>query len=715
VVPAPPVDLAAGDYGEIYSALQPVLAAGGWDASRQFATGEQTMDMAAAVPEMSLSGEGAMPADAMPAEGAMPADASGTNVQVEGIDEGDIVKTDGRYLYIGSGDKVSVVEAGGQDSRKVATITLSDDVQPGDGDTTLAKTGPVIDLMVADGRLAVMVNEYASRGIDDLRGAVANVSFDATMTKVILYDITDPAGPRFLTALGSSGAYQTSRLRDGVLYTVGTYRLTHPDQIRQDDPATFVPLGLDGSDVVPLPAVDIAVMPGLSDPAYAVVGAIDMAGGRALGRRAVLGGAEVVSMSPDNLYLAASDYSSNLSIPEPMFVEPPVPQDMEDAGVSDGAAASTEAPAIEGSGTTNQAGGSVSGGSDAVDPTSEPAPTGGPAGDGAVSPEDDPASGSEAFAPTDVPAPTGVPAPGDGSGGGGSDIVGDGAQLVNDGPVTQILRIDLNGRDLEIAAQGTLPGALLNQFAIDEFDGHVRVVTTANVTDKGTGWWFSMTNLRVLDLALREVGSVELVRDESVQSVRFIGSIGYVVTFKQVDPLFAVDVSNPQAPQILSALKIPGFSAYLHPWGEDRLIGFGVNADDAGWTSGLKWSVFDISKPDAVAEIAASPIHANDAEALNNHRAVWADPERGLLGVAVSDWETSVSRNRYIVFAVDDAGNVTERASIPLDDSAAPDPYSTIQARAVRVEDNLYICTSAEVAVLNLTTQTQSTTVKLES
>ena len=148
-------------------------------------------------------------------------------------------------------------------------------------------------------------------------------------------------------------------------------------------------------------------------------------------------------------------------------------------------------------------------------------------------------------------------------------------------------------------ASGEVAGFLLNQFSMDEYQGDLRVAATTSPP-----WWWSdeseshVTVLRPTDQVLEEVGAVwGLGEGERIFSVRFMGPDAYVVTFRQTDPLYALDLSDPFDPQVLGQLKIPGFSAYLHPVGEDLLLGVGQDASLEGRVEGLQVSLFDVSDP----------------------------------------------------------------------------------------------------------------------
>jgi len=144
---------------------------------------------------------------------------------------------------------------------------------------------------------------------------------------------------------------------------------------------------------------------------------------------------------------------------------------------------------------------------------------------------------------------------------------------------------------------GEVPGHVLNQYSLSEHEGHLRIATTEMGDDEQP----SSSAVRVLRLdgdGLEEVGAVTgLGLTETIQSVRFMGPVGYVVTFRQTDPLYVIDLADPSAPRAVGELKIPGFSSYLHPVGEGRLVGIGRDADDEGRDRGLLVSLFDVSDP----------------------------------------------------------------------------------------------------------------------
>ncbi|MFS1517484.1 beta-propeller domain-containing protein [Bacillus sp. SCS-151] len=169
---------------------------------------------------------------------------------------------------------------------------------------------------------------------------------------------------------------------------------------------------------------------------------------------------------------------------------------------------------------------------------------------------------------------------------------------------TEIYKFSIDGSDVKFYSYGEVPGTVLNQFSMDEAEGYFRIATTS-----GQVWSDerpSSNNLYVLDDKMTTVGSLEdLAMGERIYSVRFMNDRAYVVTFKQVDPLFVLDLSNPNKPAVLGELKIPGFSNYLHPYDENHIIGFGQNTtliankdpnlEPRVITDGVKISLFDIT------------------------------------------------------------------------------------------------------------------------
>ena len=190
---------------------------------------------------------------------------------------------------------------------------------------------------------------------------------------------------------------------------------------------------------------------------------------------------------------------------------------------------------------------------------------------------------------------------------------------------TLIRKISYTDGKLVGVAQTKIKGMLNDSFSIDEYEGNLRLVTTIdeiysnddimplnetadktekavaeNVKDAVPG----TNSLYVLNDKLEIIGSIHnLAKDETIYSARFMGDTGYFVTYRQVDPLFSVDLSDPENPKILGELKIPGFSEYLHPYGDGKLLGIGMDVSEDGFTTeGVKLSMFNVTDPSNVTE-----------------------------------------------------------------------------------------------------------------
>src|SRR5918995_2901775 len=216
---------------------------------------------------------------------------------------------------------------------------------------------------------------------------------------------------------------------------------------------------------------------------------------------------------------------------------------------------------------------------------------------------------------------------------------------------------------------GHVDGQLLDQFAMDEHDGHLRVATTTGQAwiERG-GAGESESHVVVLaprDGALTEVGRVSgLGRGETIQSVRFLGTVGYVVTFEQTDPLYTIDLSDPAAPRVAGELKILGFSAYLHPIGDGRLIGVGQDATEDGRQLGTQVALFDVRDPAAPTRVAQATLPNSSSGAEWDHHAFMWWPDASLVAIPVSAFDGTPFEG-LVGYTVDvDGATITERGRI---------------------------------------------------
>jgi hypothetical protein len=216
------------------------------------------------------------------------------------------------------------------------------------------------------------------------------------------------------------------------------------------------------------------------------------------------------------------------------------------------------------------------------------------------------------------------------------------ADIDLDEVTTQIHRFDISQPTVtSYVASGSVPGYVLKQWALDDYQGHLRVATT-----KAPMWWGPdieseslLTVLATTGETLVTVGQVGgLGRGEQIQAVRYFDDLATVVTFRQTDPLYTIDLANPAQPTVLGELKINGFSAYLHPIGDGLLLGVGQDATDEGFTTGTQVSVFDLRDRANPVRIGQWTVPGGDSEAQFDSRAFLWWPQSSLAVIPLNIW-----------------------------------------------------------------------------
>jgi inhibitor of cysteine peptidase len=243
---------------------------------------------------------------------------------------------------------------------------------------------------------------------------------------------------------------------------------------------------------------------------------------------------------------------------------------------------------------------------------------------------------------------------------------------------TGIVKIDLD--NLKVKANGEVPGYPLNQFSLDEYQGNLRIATTIGERT-GSMYWVSrgdsLNDVYVLDKDLKIKGSVQnLGETERVYSVRFVGDMGYVVTYRQIDPFYVLDLSQPSNPELKGELKIPGYSSYLHPITDDIILGIGKEG------SKVKLSLFDVTDPSDPQEVSKYMLDEYWSEAVDNHHAFLLDQKHGIFFIPGG-------KGAYIFSYVDNKLSLTKALS------------KTGIQRAIYLDDYLYIIGSEEISVIN--------------
>lgn len=239
---------------------------------------------------------------------------------------------------------------------------------------------------------------------------------------------------------------------------------------------------------------------------------------------------------------------------------------------------------------------------------------------------------------------------------------------------TLLRKLSYKKGKLAVVAQKTFRGYLNDSFSIDEYDGYLRMVVTRGRTNA----------VYVLNQKLKLTGKItNLAKDERVYSARFLGDTGYFVTYKETDPLFSVDLSNPKNPKILGRLKIPGFSNYLHFYGEDKLLGIGMDVDKKGdVTDGVKLSMFDISDKKNVKEehkYTLKDVYSTDVEW--DYKAALIDVEKNIIGFPAG----GENRQMYYLF------NYTEEKGFQCNMKEKIYGSDALSTRGIYIKDRLYV------------------------
>ncbi|MGD9705077.1 MAG: beta-propeller domain-containing protein [Acidimicrobiia bacterium] len=475
---------------------------------------------------------------------------SGTNTQEEGVDEGDLVETDGRYVYtIVDGRTLSIVDT--IDATLVSTLRLD----PDEGASQ----------MILDGtRLALVVNGWGGGAVPlDAAGRPASdfgYGYGYGLTGVSVIDVADPAAPTNLGTSWFEGSAQAVRATDGV--------------------------------------VRVVVTSGLGDRLPLVVPANGSLRGEA---RAEELNRQLVEESVAEDWLPrrideAPDGTTSAPITTIGCDRIGQPEEFSGLGLTWVATVDLRADAPE---TTGSAGVVSTGGTTY-------------------------ASAEHLYVSTVR-----------------WDPAVDGVQPIQpEAPTTAIHSFAIAGRaDAVYEASGAIDGTLLNQFSMSEYEGRLRVATTTFEDGFGASNESQVRVLERTDTTLEQIGVVDgLGVSEQIYSVRFLGNLAYVVTFRQMDPLYVVDLTDPTAPVVRGELKIPGYSAYLHPVGDGRLLGVGQDATDDGGRLGAQASLFDVSDPANPIRLSTAALGSYGTPVEWDHHAFLYWPETGQLVLPVDPY-----------------------------------------------------------------------------
>ncbi len=512
-------------------------------------------------------------------------DYSTTNIQVTGVDEPDIVKNDARYIYTISGQTLAIVDAYPAENASVISKTEISDTPK--------------DLFVTGNRLVLFAVGWGSP--DNPAGKTSTATAEvmprrpvysnSPVTHAVIYDISDRSNPKVMKDYTIEGDYTDARMIGPLVYMV-TREQVYPyysDQI-------IVPTLREGTKIVVQPDVWYFDNPD-QQYTFSTITAIDTGTGDEKNAQTyLLGSGTILYVSPDAMYVSYQKYHP---------VVYPVRGGTE-------IAKSMPVPASRSAGL---------GSSEIVSPV--------PA--------------TQDFNTLDEEQRQAIIG---GIRSGEQDVI---RRQDADQTSTVIHKIAIKDGMIQYVAKSEVPGTLKNQFAMDEYNGDLRVATTSSVYT--TSGQYTYNNVYVLNGKMERIGALtHLAEQETIYSTRFIGDRLYMVTFRRMDPFFVIDLSTPSNPKVLGKLKIPGYSDYLHPYDATHIIGIGKETATNEWggvsTSGVKLALFDVSDVSNPKEIDKVQIGdaGSDSAALTDHHAFLFDRSKDLLVIPIR----AVSMNQVI-------------------------------------------------------------------
>lgn len=528
-------------------------------------------------------------------------DYSTTNTQEENVDEADIVKTDGEYIYYVSNNKVFIVKA--DNLEVVSEIYLS----------TEKETLRISEIYIKENKLVILGNGYllqeAEISSENKEDSVRVNSIG--VAKAFVFDIEDKTNPEKLREVSLEGRYMDSRMVEDNLYLISRKTAYWYDGV--EDYTILPALGdsVTSNEIKRVDCTDIIYFEGTDDSSFMIVGGFNINSDEEVSVETFFGAGEQIYASENNLYLTQTNYED---------------------------------------------------------------------------------------------------------------------YVYN----TTIYKFKLNNSRIELLAKGTVNGNVNDQFSMDEYDGNLRIATTSVIvlepekTEEYSPGIMRTTraktttvnNLYVLNENLEEIGRLEdLAPDEKIYSARFIGDVGYIVTFKQIDPLFVIDLSDPTTPIVKGELKIPGYSSYLHPYDENHVIGIGYNTEENGYggtvNTTMKMSMFDVSDLENPQEIFNVDIGTDYAysEITYNHKVLLYKKTENLIGFPVTTRSNNYynSENGFMIFRIDLENNEFAEYGKIMEEL----DYRTDVERVIYIEDKLYTLSRNYIISYDLNTLEQINKVEL--
>lgn len=522
-------------------------------------TGAASEDMAEAAPEMN---------GASREEGS---DYSKTNLMTAGVDESDIVKTDGKYIYMLRDNRITITDIRNKALKEAAAFRPPMN----------SASGRVLEMYVDEEQLIVIAQEEKTKmsssdsdssDIDIYNSYDVYTMDSESCTTAYIYDISNPAKPKLKDTVEQDGTYHTSRKIGNILYLFTDYTLDLPegrkrDAITEDGAKDWIPSI--NEETVP---ADCIYLPKSGRNSLLVSSADVAKQGKIIDTKMIVSNYVDIYVSNSSIFLYETDYSSSQSY-------------------------------------------------------------------------------------------------------------------------TRIAKFALEKGLIQGVDAASVRGEINDAFAINEYQGYLRILTT----DWQDG--SDINEIYVLDSDMKLTGEISgIAPGERIYSARFLKDTGYFVTYRNTDPLFTVDFSDPKNPKITGELKVTGFSEYLHFWGDDKLLGIGYETEpDTGRQLGIKLSMFNISDPSNVCEESKLVLKGADySPALYDYKCVLADKEKNLIGFVVETYDTSWDEASYQVYSYENGGFVRKLAQT-LEDS-----YDISGYRGLYAGSRFYLAGAQKIRVYDM-------------
>ncbi len=420
-----------------------------------------------------------------------------TNTQEKDIDEGDIIKTDGKNIYLADRENkcVYIVKADGGKMQKLSEISFNGNVY-------------IQEMYLTGNRLAVIYSEYddskqphvyngAETYDTAFRGCCCAV-WVYSDTKIGFYDVSNPSNVTLISIFSQSGEFTSSRLRDGKIYLVSSYGV---DLFARNYKDNCIPEISQNGKKERIPANKITLVNGTQTPAYAVVCTFDVQKAEKTDASAIFGNPTNVYATENSFYLVEERYDSQKC-----------------------------------------------------------------------------------------------------------------------DTVLNILKFGFTETGVNYLSAGSADGRLNSNLSMSEYKGFFRIATTCMITKQnGSGKnatvsYSGETNkLYIFDSEMNQTGIIDgFAKDEQIRSARYTGDYAYIVTFRQTDPLFVINLSDPKNPKIEGELKLPGFSSYLHSVGDGMLVGIGNDGNEINANGNMKVSLFSVSDPKNPKELSSVKVGSDN-------------------------------------------------------------------------------------------------------